>query len=177
MPTTKETLGTYTLEVELDAQGRLVAAKAGPWRLTVDPDAPRATLRGVDGSETWERGRANGTWLDLPYGHENDVDVAISLPTWVEQQLRTMRGMVFICGPGEQIPTGALAVETIEYALRHGLLSPRLSDPYARDTLRHAMAVATADQRKAWRAAFVAGKLTDYIEILDQDTQPRTKRR
>jgi len=170
MPSTYERVGTYTLELAYDDQGRLTSANAGPWRLVVEPDVPRARMRGLDGSETWERGKTNGTWVDLPYGHENDVSAEVPFEAWLAEQLRLMRGMVFACGKEGKVPTGALAVEAVEYALANDVLTPRVFSLPARDTFKKARNLATPEQFAAWRATLTARGLVAYLEVLDAAT-------
>src|SRR5438067_2369918 len=126
-----ERVGRFVLTIERDAAGRVVGARDASMRMTIDWNAATATLSSTYSRETWAGGRATGTWLDVPYGHEDDVDDVIGLDAWVERNLLDMRAAVFWQACDDDVSDAALRA-IFRYAQRHVLLLPSVSNVGAR---------------------------------------------
>jgi hypothetical protein len=178
--TATEAIGDYELRLTYDARGRLLEAVQDTMRLSLSPEVPSGTRLGIDGSETWRSGRVTGTWADLPYGHECDVDKAIRYDAWVQNVLRDFRGQVFFsyCPKGKKA-SPELAADALRYCIRHDVLSPHIGHHAAEAATRLAARVASAEELVEWRRYFEAHGLTAYVAALDAppESPPRRRRK
>jgi hypothetical protein len=159
--TSVEQFGKFVLTIERDDRWRVISASIDGMTLSCEPDVPSGKLRSSMGSERWADGRVTGTWLDLPYGHECDVDKIMEYADWVDDCLRLLRSNVFHCEP-----RGKVALEVMRYAVEHKLLERHVSNSAAQETLKKALRLADDDEKRKWRRWFVRDKLDDYLKIL-----------
>jgi hypothetical protein len=166
MTIVRETFECFCLTIERDAKRRVVSASAGTMKLSCQPEVPSGELSSDYGSERWADGRLTGTWLDMPYSHECEVDREVAFDAWVRESLTLLRLSVFRCGERGAPPKGESARAVMLYAAKHELLSANLIDPSAEATLKNALRSASKKERAAWRRWFERDGLPRYLEIL-----------
>ncbi|HUB08183.1 MAG TPA: hypothetical protein VMB50_14340 [Myxococcales bacterium] len=162
-----EHVGDFALRLTYDDRGRLVGAVHGAMRLELSPDVPSGRRSGVDGNEEWRDGKVKGSWADLPYGHDCDVDESVPYDDWVERGLRGFREQVFFaCCPAGRQPPPELAAETVRYAIEHDVLSRHSIHPAAVATTRLAARAASPRDLRDWRSHFERKGLEAYVAAL-----------
>jgi hypothetical protein len=162
-----EHVGDFSLRLTYDDRGRLVGAVHGTMRLELSPDVPSGRRSGVDGSEEWRDGKVKGSWADLPYGHESDVDDAVPYDDWIERGLRSFREQVFFAYcENRRKPSPELAAEAVRYAIEHDVLSRDGIHPAAVAATRLAAGAASQRDVRDWRSYFERKGLEAYSAAL-----------